>query len=71
MRAKWRPAMRPFSQKLPFAKRDILIQGDSVRQIWGAEEPVPRKSASRSAATRRFAPRRRRSTTPRIRCGFG
>ena len=33
--------MRPFSQKLPFAKRDILIQGDSVRQIWGAEDPVP------------------------------
>jgi hypothetical protein len=31
--------MRPFSQKLPFAKRDILIQGDSVRQIWGMEEP--------------------------------
>ena len=34
-------AMRPFSQKLPFAKRDILIQGDSVRQIWGAEDPAP------------------------------
>ena len=33
--------MRPFSQKLPFAKRDMLIQGDSVRQIWGMEEPVP------------------------------
>ena len=33
--------MRPFSQKLPFAKRDILIQGDSVRQIWGAEDPGP------------------------------
>jgi hypothetical protein len=32
--------MRPFSQKLPFAKRDILIQGDSVRQIWGMEEPA-------------------------------
>ena len=31
--------MRPFSQKLPFASRDILIQGDSVRQIWGMEEP--------------------------------
>jgi len=31
--------MRPFSQKLPFAKRDILIQGDSVRQIWGVGEP--------------------------------
>ena len=33
--------MRPFSQKLPFAKRDMLIQGDSVRQIWGMEEPAP------------------------------
>ena len=33
--------MRPFSQKMPFAKRDILIQGDSVRQIWGMEEPAP------------------------------
>ena len=33
--------MRPFSQKLPFAKRDMLIPGDSVRQIWGMEEPVP------------------------------
>ncbi len=31
--------MRPFSQKQPFAQRDALIQGDSVRQIWGFEEP--------------------------------
>lgn len=48
-------AMRPFSQKLPFAKRDILIQGDSVRQIWGAEEPVPeeeRKPLRRDAPLR-------------------
>ena len=47
--------MRPFSQKLPFAKRDILIQGDSVRQIWGAEEPVPeeeRKPLRREASLR-------------------
>ena len=47
--------MRPFSQKLPFAKRDILIQGDSVRQIWGAEEPVPeegRKPLRRDAPLR-------------------
>lgn len=48
-------AMRPFSQKLPFAKRDILIQGDSVRQIWGAEDPVSeeeRKPLRRDAAPR-------------------
>ena len=32
--------MRPFSQKQPFAKRDIAIQGDSVRQIWGFDEPT-------------------------------
>ena len=32
--------MRPFSQKQPFAARDMLIQGHSVRQIWGFEEPV-------------------------------
>lgn len=30
--------MRPFSQKQPFAARDVLIQGDSVRQIWGSDE---------------------------------
>ena len=35
--------MRPFSQKQPFAERDITIQGDSVRQIWGMEDPVPDK----------------------------
>jgi hypothetical protein len=33
--------MRPFSQKQPFAKRDILIQGNSVRQTWGFDEPSP------------------------------
>ncbi len=32
--------MRPFSQKLPFGTRDVLIQGDSVRQIWGLDEPA-------------------------------
>ena len=46
-------AMKPFSQKLPFAKRDILIQGDSVRQIWGMEEPGPEEE--RRAATPRRA----------------
>ena len=32
--------MRPFSQKQPFAARDMLIQGNSVRQIWGFDEPA-------------------------------
>ena len=32
--------MRPFSQKQPFAARDVLIQGNSVRQIWGIDDPV-------------------------------
>ena len=32
--------MRPFSQKLPFAEGDILIQGNSVRQVWGLDEPA-------------------------------
>ena len=32
--------MRPFSQKLPFAARDVLIQGDSVRQTWGIDDPL-------------------------------
>ena len=31
--------VRPFSQKQPFDLRDILIQGDSVRQVWAADEP--------------------------------
>jgi hypothetical protein len=51
--------MRPFSQKLPFAKRDILIQGDSVRQIWGIEEPVPeedRRPLRRDAPLRAVSP---------------
>jgi hypothetical protein len=51
--------MTPFSQKLPFAKRDILIQGDSVRQIWGIEEPVPeedRRPLRRDAPLRAVSP---------------
>ena len=32
--------MRPFSQKQPFETRDALIQGNSVRQIWGFDDPV-------------------------------
>jgi hypothetical protein len=50
--------MRPFSQKLPFAKRDILIQGDSVRQIWGMEEPAEedRQPLRRDAPLRTVPP---------------
>jgi hypothetical protein len=50
--------MRPFSQKLPFAKRDILIQGDSVRQIWGMEETSEedRRPLRRDATLRAVAP---------------
>ena len=32
--------MRPFSQKQPFAAHDVVIQGNSVRQIWGMDDPV-------------------------------
>ena len=32
--------MRPFSQKQPFAAHDVVIQGNSVRQIWGIDDPV-------------------------------
>ena len=52
--------MRRFSQKLPFAKREILIQGDSVRQIWGLEEPTPeeeRKPLRRDAPLGSGSPR--------------
>jgi hypothetical protein len=63
--------MRPFSEKLPFAKRDILIQGDSVRQIWGMEEPPLRKIASPFAATRRSAQCRHRRPIRKISCGCG
>lgn len=51
--------MRPFSQKQPFAERDILIQGDSVRQIWGIEEPgedLERKPLRREAPLLRVVP---------------
>ena len=40
---------------MPFARRDALIQGDSVRQIWGLEEEV---SAEEPLPVRRdFQPR--------------
>jgi hypothetical protein len=32
--------LRPYSQKYAFEMRDVLIQGDSVRQTWGLEEPA-------------------------------
>ena len=32
--------MRPYSQKHGFQSRDVLIQGDSVRQTWGVDEPT-------------------------------
>jgi len=32
--------LRPYSQKFAFQARDVLIQGDSVRQTWGVEEPA-------------------------------
>ena len=35
--------MRPYSQKHAFRARDVLIQGDSVRQTWGLEEPTGEK----------------------------
>ena len=31
--------MRPYSQRYAFQRRDLLIQGDSVRQIWGVDAP--------------------------------
>jgi hypothetical protein len=45
----------PFSQKQPFAARDVLIQGDSVRQTWGvddAAEEVERKPLRREPPNR-------------------
>jgi len=32
--------VRPYSQKHAFQRREVLIQGDSVRQIWGVDEPT-------------------------------
>ena len=40
---------------MPFARRDALIQGDSVRQIWGTEEEAP--AAERLPVPRDFQPR--------------
>ena len=39
--------MRPFSQKLPFARRDVLIQGDSVRAIWAQADAAPARKPLR------------------------
>ena len=61
--------MGPFSQKLPFAKRDMLIQGDSVRQIWGMEEPAPEEDRKplRLDAPLHAAPTRIEDTEDRLR----
>jgi hypothetical protein len=40
---------------MPFARRDALIQGDSVRQIWGLEEEAP--AEERLPVRRDFQPR--------------
>ena len=40
---------------MPFARRDALIQGDSVRQIWGQEEEAP--AEERLPVRRDFQPR--------------
>ena len=47
--------MRPFSQKQPFAARDVIIQGDSVRQTWGLDEPT--EDEERKPIRRDVAPR--------------
>ena len=33
-------SVRPYGQKHAFQTRDVLIQGDSVRQTWGLDEPI-------------------------------
>lgn len=51
--------MGPFSQKQPFASREIVIQGHSVRQVWGLEDPVSpteRKPIRRDPVALRAAP---------------
>jgi hypothetical protein len=47
--------LRPFSQKLPFDRREVLIQGDSVRLAWAKEEPA---TAAERLPLRREAPGR-------------
>jgi hypothetical protein len=47
--------VRPYSQKHGFQRREILIQGDSVRQTWGVDEPTnqqERKPLRRDPAPR-------------------
>lgn len=53
--------MRPFSQKQPFERREILIQGDSVRQIWAVDAPPEgeeRRPIRRDAPALRAVPDR-------------
>jgi hypothetical protein len=47
--------VRPYSQKQPFERRDALIQGDSVRQVWGLDDPSP--WAARMPVCRDYQPR--------------
>jgi hypothetical protein len=51
--------LRPFSQRHAFARRDLLIQGDSVRQIWGVDESETEEDRK---PIRRDAPRSRPAT---------
>ena len=51
--------MRPYSQKHAFQTREVLIQGDSVRQIWGVEDPADqpeRKPLRRDPPARALPP---------------
>ena len=55
--------MRPFSQKRPFAAGDMLIQGHSVRQIWGIDAPLSDEARKR---LRREGPPRAAPATDRV-----
>ena len=56
---------------MPFARRDALIQGDSVRQIWGQEEEAP--AEERLPVRRDFQPRNHavEETTDRLHLRLG
>ena len=56
---------------MPFARRDALIQGDSVRQIWGMEEETP--AEERLPVRRDFQPRNHaiEETADRLRLRLG
>ena len=51
--------MRPYSQKLPYNRHDVMIQGDSVRHAWAQEEdagPIERLPLRRPAPPPKPAP---------------